>query len=149
MNNATSIAHESLDTLLPETRYLPAGFTHSWHCKGGSTFQIRNLLVRHLDTPTHDCWSLEPAPASVNETEWTTLTIGPNAEGGAIFFRGAVIDRFVPSETPGERDSHFMERVAPADYDGMESDLCPARVGVSATMRYLADGSITHIHHRR
>jgi|GEM_PF-5633779 len=147
MTTALSSTEVGIDILLPATRHIPAGFTGGWHCKAGSTFLIRNLLATNIATLTHDCWTLEPAPTDVNESKWTTLTIGLKPEGGAVFYRGPIIDRFVPSSDPNDLRLHFMERSSPSDYEGMETDRHPPRIEHGSMIRYLGDGSVTRVDH--
>lgn len=147
MTNETFSDIEKIETLLPATRYAPAGFTGSWHFKAGTKLFIRNLIATHIPTETYDCWTLEPAPSHVQEAYWTVLSFATDSEGGAVFYRGQIIGRFTPSGIAGQQNLPHMERAAPNDFEGMNTDRFPPRIENGSTIRYLADGSITIIDH--
>jgi len=147
MTTSSPLHEQNIMTLLPAIRHAPTGFTASWHCNAGSSFRIKNLIATRIHTSSHDCWTLEPAPDDVEESEWTTISVDPSSEGGAVFYRGNIIDRLIPSPTPGELDMHCMERAARADYEVINTDRYPARIEHGCVIRYLADGSMTRMNH--
>jgi hypothetical protein len=138
---------DQLLELLPAMKHMPASFDDSWHCKPGSVYRIRNLIAKQLPKSNHDCWTLEPMPKDVNESEWTTITIDSEGEGGALFVKGEVITRFISEDASSERPAIFFERSTSADHEGMENDLYPAKIQKTCTRRYLSDGSRTVIRH--
>ena len=148
MTIASTTPEETIDTLFPAMRHIPPGYTDICHCGADFTFRIRNIVATRIETTTHDCWTFDAAPIGVNEVEWSTLCIGSNPAGGAVFYRGQIIDRFIPSQIPGEIRTHLMERAAPVDYEGTETDRHPAREENGSVIRYLADGSMTRLNPR-
>ncbi len=140
---ASNTKKDDLEAVLPASRHRPAGYARSWHFRANSKLRVRNIVATRLATAEYDCWTLEAAPASIDEPEWTTLDIGSNPNGGAVFCRGPLIDRLWPrpeAMTPG---LHCIERLAESDHQGVETDRHPARMEDGSTIRYLADGSMT------